>query len=210
MKTIPLLILVLFLLAGCSGPEKPTVTLYLAMQRGDIEQIERHIAWGSDLNQLDRDGYAPLHVAVRDGRLAITRLLIKHGVDIDRKDARGHTAIYHAIFTANPRIADLLLKAGATLDATPMLLELAQQGISEREAVRYLVDHGADLEARNDKGDTPLLIAIRQGNHKLAKHLVNFGADVTVTDAKGKSALQIAKFLNLSDIALLLQRNGAT
>ncbi|HID46111.1 MAG TPA: hypothetical protein EYP34_10190 [Chromatiaceae bacterium] len=211
MKTItPLIILLLFLLIGCSEPEKPTVTLYLAMQRGDIEQIERHIAWGTDMNQLDRDGHAPLHVAVRKGRIAITRLLIKEGVDVNIKDTKGHTAMYHAVFTANPRIADLLLEAGANLDATALLLEIVQQGIKEREAIRYLVNHGANLEVRDSNGDTPLLIAIRKGNHKLAKHLVNFGANVTVTDAGGKTALEIAKSLDLSDIALLLRRNGAT
>ena len=210
MKTVLVTTIILLFLTACSKPEKPTVTLYLAMQRGDIEQIERHIAWGSDLDRLDRDGYTPLHVAVRNGRLAITRLLLKQGVDVDKEDARGHTPIYHAIYTANPRIADLLLQAGAKLHATSMLIELAHQGIRERESVRYLVEHGADLEAKDEKGDTPLLIAIRQGNHKLAKHLVNFGADVTVTDSNGQTALQIAKSLDLSDIALLLRRNGAT
>ncbi|WP_456404824.1 ankyrin repeat domain-containing protein [Thiolapillus sp.] len=210
MKTLRLTILLTLLLTACGAPEKPTITLYLAMQRGDIEQIERHIAWGSDMNQLDRDGFAPLHVAVRKGRLAITRLLLKHGVDVNVQDARGHTPMYHAVLGARPRIADLLLKSGAQIDATAWLLDAARKGISEREVIRYLAQHGANLEARDSKGDTPLLIAIRQGNHKLAKHLVNFGADVTVTDAAGKTALEIAKSLDLRDIALLLQRNGAT
>jgi ankyrin repeat protein len=180
------------------------------MQRGDIEQIERHIAWNSDMNQLDRDGYAPLHVAVRKGRLAITKLLIRRGVVLDLPDASGDTAMTHAVLGAHPRIADLLLKAGAGLDATALLLRAAKQGISERGVIRYLSEHGADMEAVNTQGDTPLLIAIRQGNHKLAKHLVNYGADVTVTDSSGKSALEIANSLKLGDIALLLKRNGAT
>jgi len=203
-------ILLLFLLAGCGAPEKPTITLYLAMQRGDIEQIERHIAWGTDMNQLDRDGYAPLHIAVRKGRIAITQLLIKQGVDIHVRDRNGRTAMHHAVLGAHPRIADLLLKAGAELDADTLLLDAVQQGVSKREVIRYLADHGASLETKDDRGDTPLLTAIRQGNHKLAKHLVNFGANVTATDAEGKTALEIAKSLGLRDIALLLQRNGAT
>ena len=209
MKTLLILIL-LFLLSGCGGPEKPTVTLYLAMQRGDIEQIERHIAWNSDMNQLDRDGYAPLHVAVRKGRVAITRLLIKTGVDVNLPAANGDTPIALAILGAHPRIADLLLKAGAKLDATDLLLRAAEQGVSERGVIQYLTEHNANIEVKNARGDTPLLIAIRQGNHKLAKHLVNHGANVTVIDAQGKSALEIAKSLKLGDIALLLERNGAT
>ncbi|WP_456373729.1 ankyrin repeat domain-containing protein [Thiolapillus sp.] len=210
MKTVIPLVLLLFLLAGCDTPEKPTVTLYLAMQRGDIEQIERHIVWGTDMNQLDRDGYAPLHVAVRNGRVAIVRLLLKKGVDVQRRDAQGHDALYHAVLGAHLRIADLLLKAGADLDATALLLAAVDQDVSEREVYRYLNKHGADMNLRDKDGDTPLLKAIHKGNHKLAKHLVSFGADVTVTDKNGKTALAIAKSLGLRDIAQLLQRNGAT
>lgn len=210
MKTILLLILLTILLTGCGAPEQPTVTLYLALQRGDIEQIERHIAWGTDMNQLDRDGYAPLHVAVREGRIAIARLLIRRGVDINLQDAHGHTAIYHAVLGSHLRIADLLLEAGTELDATALLLDAVQQGVIEREVIRYLAGKGANLEKQDERGDTPLLIAIREGNHRLARHLVSFGANVTVTDAEGKTALEIAKSLKLGDIALLLQRNGAT
>lgn len=210
MKTILLLILLTILLTGCGAPEQPTVTLYLALQRGDIEQIERHIAWGTDMNQLDRDGYAPLHVAVREGRIAIARLLIRRGLDINLQDAHGHTAIYHAVLGSHLRIADLLLEAGTELDATALLLDAVQQGVIEREVIRYLAGKGANLEKQDERGDTPLLIAIREGNHRLARHLVSFGANVTVTDAEGKTALEIAKSLKLGDIALLLQRNGAT
>jgi len=210
MKTAPLLAAVLFLLAACSEPDKPTVTLYLAMQRGDIEQIERHLRWGTDMNQLDRDGYTPLQVAVRDGRMAIVRMLLKHGVEIDKPDRNGHTALWHAVMEGHTLIADLLLEAGARMDATTWLLDAAHMGIRKRETIDYLARHGADLEVRDERGDTPLLIAIRQGNHKLAKHLVNAGADVRVTDAQGRTALQIANSLGLGDIALLLKRNGAT
>ena len=210
MKTIPLLLLYLVLLGACSAPDKPTVTLYLAMQRGDIEQIERHIRWGSDMNRLNRDGFTPLQVAVMNGRTAIVRLLLRHGVEIDKPDKDGHTALYHAILGGQTIIADLLRKAGARMDATPWLLDAARKGVRKRETIDYLVRHGADTEAHDENGDTPLLIAIRQGNHKLAKHLVNAGADVTVRDADGKTALQIANSLGLRDIALLLRRNGAT
>jgi len=209
MKTI-LPILLVLALGACEAPEKPSITLYLAMQRGDIEQIERHLRWGSDFNRLDRDGYAPLHVAVMNGRTAIVRLLLKHSVEVDRPDKDGHTPLWHAVLGGHTLIADLLRKAGARMEATAWLLDAAHLGVRKREAIDYLARHGADLEARDAQGDTPLLIAIRQGNHKLAKHLVNAGADVTVKDAQGRTALQIAKALGLSDIALLLERNGAT
>ena len=147
---------------------------------------------------------------MKNGRTAIVRLLLRSGVEVDKSDREGRTALWHAIMGGHTLIADLLRKAGARVEATAWMLDAAHLGMRKRETVEYLVRHGADLEARDEKGDTPLLIAIRQGNHKLAKHLVKAGADVRAVDAQGRSALQIANSLGLGDIALLLKRNGAT
>lgn len=201
--------LLTLLLAACGQVEKPSISLYLASQRGDIEQIERHIKWGSDINALDKDGYAPLHVAAQKGRIAIARLLLKHGANVNQPNAKGHTPAYYAILSGRSRLADLLLKQGASIDAGKLLLEAAHLDIPDRDAVIYLAAHGADLETRDAQGDTALIIAIRRGNHRLARHLVAEGADVNVQDAKGETAIQIAKQTGLRDIAQLLKRQGA-
>lgn len=209
MKIIYPILLFTLLLGACSEVEKPSISLYLASQRGDIEQIERHIKWGSDINALDKDGDAPLHVAAQKGRIAITRLLLKHGADINLQSSSGYTPAYYAILAGRTRLADLLLQRGADIDATKLLLEAAHKDIPDRDAIVFLAAHGADLEARDEQGDTALLIAIRQGNHRLARHLVAQGADVNVLDAEGKKAIEIAKQAGLRDIAQLLKRQGA-
>ncbi len=58
--------------------------------------------------------------------------------------------------------------------------------MTDRDTVRFLLERGADTEQRNSDGDTALLIAIRQDNHRLATHLVNQGADVNVSQ-RGRS-----------------------
>ena len=209
MKIIYPIMLLTLLLGACGEVEKPTISLYLASQRGDIEQIERHIKWGSDINELNKDGDAPLHVAARKGRIAIARLLLKNGADINLQNAKGHTSAYYAILSGRTRLADLLLKQGASIDASKLLLEAAHEDIPDRDAIIYLAAQGADMEARDAKGDTALIIAIRHGNHRLARHLVTEGADVNASDAGGKKAIEIAKLAGLRDIAQLLKRQGA-
>ena len=71
------------------------------------------------------------------------------------------------------------------------------------------MEQGADLETRDAEGDTPLLIAVQRGNHRLARHLINHGADVNTRNTAGQTVLQIANNLGLGDIAQLLVRNGA-
>ncbi len=199
----------LALLTACSEPDKPSVSLYLAVQRGDLDQLERHIFWGTDINARLPNGQYPLHVAAEKGRIIMVRTLLEHGAEIDRQSAAGHSALDLAVLTGRTQIAELLLKHGAQLDPSALLLEAAEAGVTDRDSVRFLIERGADTEQRNAAGDTPLVIAIRQDNHRLAAHLVNQGADVNVKTADGRSALELARELRLPELVSLLQRHGA-
>ena len=194
---------------GCSEPDRPTITLYLAVQRGDLDQLARHIHWGSDVNVALPNGQYPLHTAAQQGRIIMVKELLKHGADIDRPTADGDTALDLAILNGRTQLAEALLAGGATLDPSALLLKAAAAGVTDRDIIRILIQQGADTEQRNAAGDTALLIAIRQDNHRLASHLVNQGADVNVQTATGISALDLARELDVGELISLLQRQGA-
>ncbi|MGV6825815.1 MAG: ankyrin repeat domain-containing protein [bacterium] len=197
-------------LVACSEPDQPSISLYLAIQRGDIDQVERHIHWGTDINQLDPDGKRAIHVASAQGRQILVRLLLENGADIDLTDKQGLSAIYYAVLNGRTQLTELLLRRGAAFDPDRILLGVSEANTSDRDVIHILVQHGANLEVRNTEGQTPLLIAIGHGNHRLVRHLVAQGADVNVRNAENISALQIAKQRDLEDIAHLLKSNGAT
>jgi len=206
--TITLAILI-SLLGGCSDPDKPSVALYLAVQRGDLDQLERHIHWGTDINVLLPNGQYPLQFAAKKGEIIMVKTLLKHGADMAAVTADGDSALDLAILNGRTQLAEVLLAQGAPLDASPLLLKAAQIGVTDRDTVRFLTERGADLEQSNADGDTPLLIAIRQDNHRLATHLVNRGADVNAKAADGQSALALAKKLQHAELISLLERQGA-
>jgi ankyrin repeat protein len=54
-----------------------------------------------------------------------------------------------------------------------------------------LIDSGADLEARNDYGCTPLCHAAMHGEVYFLKDLLTFGTDVNAVDYEGHSALHL-------------------
>ena len=82
---------------------------------------------------------------------------------------------------------------------------------SPREAgdVASLLDRGADVNARNSAGQTPLILAAQNGHILSMRVLLDRGADINAQDDRGDSAIMIAA--NLSDlemVKLLLARKA--
>jgi ankyrin repeat protein len=195
--------------AGCSKPDRPTVNLYLTMERGDLDQLKRHIAWGTDVLSPLPDGRTPLQIAAADGREVFVELLLKAGADPEARGADGHTALETALINGRIQVATLLAPRKKPIDANGLLLVLARNGTRDRYALAFVLQRGADLNARGPDGDSALLIAVRRNDRVFVRHLLDRGADPYVTDANGKSALAVAEELGHEDVARLLRRQGA-
>ena len=196
-------------LTACDAYDPPTISLYLATQSGNLDQLERHLHWQADINQPFPDGRYPLHVVAEQGRISLLRALLDNDAELDVQDGNERTPLEQAILTGHTQVAAHLQQAGAELQASQLLLIAAEQGTQDRDVVRYLVAQKADLETTNLAGETALLIAIRQKNHRLVAHVLAQGADVDVQNAAGHSALQLANEQQQTDIAQRLRRYGA-
>jgi len=203
------LVLLSLLLGGCSAPDEPTISLYTAVQRGDIDQLERHIHWGSKVDAPLPDGSYPLHVAAALGRTVMLKMLLKQGVQLDPRDRNGRTPLELAFLNGRIQTAEVLIKAGAAFDPSKLLLMSAQANVTDRDIVRFLQQRGANLETRDEAGNTPLLIAAQHGNHRLIHHLVEYGADVNARNQAGESALDLVRRQDLPEVEKFLLRNGA-
>jgi RNA polymerase primary sigma factor len=60
-------------------------------------------------------------------------------------------------------------------------------------AVQIHIDRGDDLNARDAKGLTPLMLSAARNNASICKLLIAAGADLNVLDGSGNDALRIAK-----------------
>lgn len=72
-----------------------------------------------------------------------------------------------------------------------------------------LVKDGADVNARESNGTTPLHWAVHHGNVELVKHLLKAGADVNVTNNYGSSPIAEAAVLGDPDMMEVLLDAGA-
>ena len=72
------------------------------------------------------------------------------------------------------------------------------------EAVKQHLADGADVNAKNDFGSTPLIAAALKGHKEIAELLISEGADVNAKNDRGQTPLDWAEV----EIADLLRKHG--
>lgn len=72
-------------------------------------------------------------------------------------------------------------------------------------SVKLHIDRGDSLDARDELGQTPLMLAAAKYRSKICKMLLDAGARLDSFDTKGRSALDIAIAANATDSVALLK-----
>ena len=69
---------------------------------------------------------------------------------------------------------------------------------------RSPIKAGADINAKDNNGDTPLMIACRWSNEKKVRWLIKAGADFNIKNNAGESAVEIATNRGFNDALELM------
>ncbi|MBK6322927.1 MAG: ankyrin repeat domain-containing protein [Burkholderiales bacterium] len=73
-------------------------------------------------------------------------------------------------------------------------------------ALQELLAQGAPINARDDNGNTALMLAVRYRHATTVRKLLDLGADTGLRNHEGLTALQIAQQMGFADIAETLLR----
>jgi ankyrin repeat protein len=132
----------------------------------------------------------------------------------ERPSAPGGTPLHYAAVCGLQDIAKFLaiehsrdLNSGGFDDESTPLHMASTYG--HVEVARVLVEHGADMAARNDEGYSPLHVASKNGHVDVARFLVEHGADMLARDNGDGTPLHVASIPGCVEVARLLVEYGA-
>lgn len=79
--------------------------------------------------------------------------------------------------------------------ASPLVHLAAHPNYYSTAMLNFLMSKGADIDAKNFKGNTPLMLAVKAGTLYKIKYFLDSGADPLSTNAAGEMVLQEAQKL---------------
>ncbi len=179
-----------------------------AAERKDATAMALFLKAGMDPNAANRRGLTALQFAARHGDLAMMKSLIKAG-------ARIEAPVRWAAGAGQMEALQLLLSKGPTKAALGEALTVSGH---EPRVTLLLLDRGADPNAADKDGKTPLMDAADEANPEVARLLLARGVNVNAgrTDpfTRGKTALHYAAVTSKDEhraieVAALLLDKGA-
>ena len=142
----------------------------------------------------------PIIEFVRDfalfGELPKLMKWVEEGNDVNRPTEHGTTLFHECVLNKQLHCAAYLIQQGADVnlgnlhDGITPLHDAAREG--DRDVVAFVLQKGAQVDSRSDKGTTPLMRAAVGGSVPAIRCLIAFGADVTLTDKAGATAERFA------------------
>jgi ankyrin repeat protein len=149
--------------------------------------------------------------AIKKGDLTAIRAMVAAGAELNPKD-KYKAPLLDAVYKSDPAIIETLAEAGANAkirfdDRSTLLHTPSQKG--HTEVVTALLRFGADVNARDCFGRSPLEFAVDARSIETAQALLEHGADANVRNDEGLTPLMIASVNQQHEMVDLLVRCGA-
>lgn len=139
---------------------------------GKLEAMEQEREHGGNVNAADETGWTALMLASAMCQDKAVGKLLEWGARVHSRDKNGDSAL-----------------TGAAAAACPLRSAEEQQ----TNIIRLLLQHGANPNSSDHKGETPLMAVATYGNVAALRLLLDSGARADLRDRDGKSALDYAR-----------------
>lgn len=162
---------------------------------------------GASTNILNRSGMTVLQLACKVDNCEAISMLLERGANSEGRSSHGDTALHIAAKEGNWIAFDLLITGSADINSwggtgESLLHKQARSGRSVAIA-SHLLERGANLEACNAQGYTPLQCSALAGNKLMFLFLMREGANLGAHTAKGETVLHVVPAVNQDCLDIL-------
>uniref|UniRef100_A0A3Q1EJA5 Ankyrin repeat domain 50-like n=1 Tax=Acanthochromis polyacanthus TaxID=80966 RepID=A0A3Q1EJA5_9TELE len=184
--------------------------------------IRKLLESGVSVNQLSStDGQTLLASAAHEGSANVAKLLLTHGSDPFISDQQGQTPLTLAARQGHVKVLSVLLEWAKNQDpetAARMMEHVDHEGWTalrsaawggHSEAVRLLLDAGADVNGCDSAGRTALRAAAWGGHEQIVLTLLDYGAQVDKADINGRTPLIAAAYMGHHETVEILLDHSA-
>ena len=170
-------------------------------ERVMLDYVREKLLGNPLLAQARYSGRTLLHAAATAAQVTTVELLLSLDVDPNVTDNGGHTPLY-CVGNESPaegggNVVRVLVQSGANVDAGDGVKHCTALHMAARrgnvDVAAALLDCGANIEARDSLGETPLRRSVNCGKTEVAKLLLSRGADVHSMGSKGLTPLLAAR-----------------
>ena len=179
-----------------------------------IEEVKKRLGMNKEslpkfINEKTNDGLTALHYAAYKGNIKLLQLLINNGASVDDVTNLGKNVMHMAAEGNQPSMMIYLIskehQSPTSVDengSTP--LHWACYSGAE-EAVNFLLNLGADINAQDKEKLTPLHLAVIGDKDKIVLKLLQKNADKNLMNYKKELPIDLARKKNKKKIVLLLE-----
>lgn len=156
----------------------------------NLKLLKYLIEKGAQVDIEDNKGNLPIFVASRQEDVNIIKYLLEKGAAVDVKDKYGRTSVHYAANSNNEKVLEFfILEKNLEVNSKDYKNKTPLHYASSSVVSEVLIKNGANMEAKDDEGNTPLDIAIECNLLCKTKYLLENGAHIDFENEERISSL---------------------